>query len=216
MALHTWLLFALAYLATTLSPGPNILLVIRNTFRHGASGAAISIVGNLAVQGVVVLLVALGVGALLAATPPLFIALKVVGAAYLIYLGIKQLRSRAPAVDNGATANGTERTPRVPMTVASRFGVFRQALAVSGSNPKTMIFLSAFMPQFVAHDHPLAWQFATMYLTMAATVLLIHTLYAYSVTRLHHALKANPFVEKIRRGCGLLFVGLGVKLLLAK
>ena len=92
MSVHTWLLFAFAYLLTTLTPGPNVLLVVRNTVRHGARGTVVSILGNLLVQLVVVTLVALGVGALLAAMPPLFVALKLAGAAYLIYLGVKRAR----------------------------------------------------------------------------------------------------------------------------
>ncbi|MCM3487671.1 LysE family transporter, partial [Kocuria rosea] len=66
MSIQTWMLFAAAYLATTLSPGPNVLLVIRNTVRYGAHGTAATIAGNLVAQGVIVLLVALGVGAVLA------------------------------------------------------------------------------------------------------------------------------------------------------
>lgn len=61
MSFHTWLLFATAYLVTTISPDPNILLVVRNTVRYGSGGIASTIAGNLAAQLVVVLLVALGV-----------------------------------------------------------------------------------------------------------------------------------------------------------
>lgn len=56
MSIQTWMLFAAAYLATTLSPGPNVLLVIRNTVRYGAHGTAATIAGNLVAQGVIVLL----------------------------------------------------------------------------------------------------------------------------------------------------------------
>ena len=72
MALHLWIGFALAYLATTLSPGPNVLLVIRNSVRFGRSSAAMTILGNLLAQLLVVLLVACGVGAVIAALPPFF------------------------------------------------------------------------------------------------------------------------------------------------
>ncbi|KVE96065.1 LysE family translocator [Burkholderia vietnamiensis] len=207
MSVQTWMLFAAAYLATTLSPGPNVLLVIRNTVRYGSRGTAATIAGNLVAQGAVVGLVALGVGAVLAAMPPLFVAMKVVGAAYLIFIGIRQLRGdrhrRAP--DSGATSVEPDRSK-----------LFREALFVSGSNPKTMIFLSAFMPQFISHDRPLAMQFVTMYATIACTVIVVHSLYSFGVRRLHRGFGVSPWLRAAKRASGLLFVGLGIKLLTAR
>ncbi|AFQ49833.1 LysE family translocator [Burkholderia cepacia] len=207
MSIQTWMLFAAAYLATTLSPGPNVLLVIRNTVRYGSRGTAATIAGNLVAQGVVVMLVALGVGALLAAMPPLFIAMKVVGAAYLIFLGIRQLRGdrNRPAPDRQAASAEPDRGK-----------LFREALFVSGSNPKTMIFLSAFMPQFITHDRPLAMQFVAMYATIACTVVVVHSVYSFGVRRLHRGFGVSPWVRAVKRASGLLFVGLGIKLLTAR
>src|SRR5476649_2917802 len=105
MSFHTWFLFAMAYLVTTISPGPNVLLVIRNTVRFGSHGTAATIAGNLLAQLVVVMLVALGVGAVLAAMPPLFLAMKILGAVYLMVLGVKQLRSGIPKA--AASVNAT-------------------------------------------------------------------------------------------------------------
>ncbi|RKU04755.1 lysine transporter LysE [Burkholderia sp. Nafp2/4-1b] len=207
MSVQTWMLFAAAYLATTLSPGPNVLLVIRNTVRYGSRGTAATIAGNLVAQGVVVMLVALGVGAVLVAMPPLFVAMKIVGAAYLIFLGIRQLRGdrRGRSPDSAAALVEPDRTK-----------LFREALFVSGSNPKTMIFLSAFMPQFIAHDHPLAMQFVVMYATIACTVVVVHSVYSFGVRRLHRGFGVSPWVRAAKRASGLLFVGLGIKLLTAR
>ncbi|RQR88921.1 MULTISPECIES: LysE family translocator [unclassified Burkholderia] len=207
MSIQTWLLFAAAYLATTLSPGPNVLLVIRNTVRYGSRGTAATIAGNLVAQGALVMLVAFGVGAVLAEMPPLFIAMKVVGAAYLIYLGIRQLRGgRNPRSPDGEAA----------IVEPDRRKLFREALFVSGSNPKTMIFLSAFMPQFIAHDRPLAMQFVVMYATIACTVVIVHSVYSFGVRRLHRGIGISPWVRAAKRASGLLFVGLGIKLLTAR
>jgi len=207
MSFHTWFLFATAYLVTTISPGPNVLLVIRNTVRFGGRGTAATIAGNLLAQLVVVLLVALGVGAVLAAMPPLFLAMKVLGAVYLMVLGLKQLRSRKP---KAAAVNAL---PTYPL---DRRKVFREALLVSGSNPKTLIFLSAFMPQFITHDQPLAAQFIVMYLTVACIVALVHTIYSFGVRRIHNGLGTNRWIEALKRCSGLVFFGLGIKLLTAK
>jgi homoserine/homoserine lactone efflux protein len=184
MSFHTWFLFAIAYLIATISPGPNVLLVIRNTVRFGGRGTAATIAGNLLAQLVVVVLVALGVGAVLTAMPPLFLAMKVLGAVYLMFLGIKQLRSRKPKA--AASVNA------LPTDLLDKRKIFREALLVSGSNPKTLIFLSAFMPQFITHDQPLAAQFIVMYLTVACTVALVHTIYSFGVRRIHDGLVQHP------------------------
>jgi threonine/homoserine/homoserine lactone efflux protein len=213
MPLHTWFLFALAYLVTTISPGPNVLLVIRNSVRYGAHGTLVTIAGNLCSQLIVVVLVALGVGTVLMALPPLFIAMKVAGAAYLIYLGIKQLRGSRTAA--AAAVPGTHGAPIAPPAISKR-KIFREAVLVSGSNPKTMIFLSAFMPQFVNNTHSVPLQFCVMYVTIAATVLMVHLIYAHGVRKLQGGFAASRWLEIAKRSCGLLFVGLGIRLLAAK
>ncbi|NML35231.1 LysE family translocator [Paraburkholderia antibiotica] len=212
MSFHTWLLFAAAYLLTTISPGPNVLLVIRNSVRYGSRGAAASVAGNLLAQLVVVILVALGVGAVLAALPPLFVAMKVLGAAYLMYLGVRQLLSgkRQPAQTTQADAGA------LSVAVFERKKVFREALLVSGSNPKTLIFLSAFMPQFIDHERALSGQFIVMYLTIAVIVAIVHTIYSFGVRGIHRRFGANRWLAAIRRGSGLIFVALGIKLLTAQ
>lgn len=208
MSLHTWFLFAIAYLVTTISPGPNVLLVIRNTVRFGSRGTAATIAGNLLAQLAVVVLVALGVGAVLAAMPPLFLAMKILGAGYLMVLGVKQLRQRKPM---SATSVGS-----LPTHALDKRKIFREALLVSGSNPKTLIFLSAFMPQFIAHDQPLPTQFIVMYATIACTVALVHTVYSFGVRRIHDGFGTSRWIEAIKRCSGLVFFGLGIKLLTAR
>ncbi|MGB7800961.1 LysE family translocator [Buttiauxella sp.] len=208
MAFHTWLLFSAAYLATTISPGPNVLLVIRNTVRYGAAGTAATILGNLLTQLIVVFLVAAGVGAVLLAIPPLFLAMKIAGAGYLIYLGLKQLLSRS------AKKNNVTVVPVAHVAVQSK--IFWEAMLVSGSNPKTLIFLSAFMPQFIEHGRPLSVQFFVMYLSIAAIVALVHSVYALSVRRISQQVGTNGWVDRVKRLSGVIFVGLGIKLLTTK
>ena len=202
MSLHTWLLYAAAYMAITLIPGPNVLLTVRNTVRYGAQGTLLSLAGNLGCQFLMVVLVALGVGSLLAAAPSLFFGIKLVGAGYLIYLGIRQLFSKTSAP-----------VAAEPVAVVARSKLFWQALLVSAGNPKTVIFLSAFMPQFVDYNRPLAVQFGLMYLTGAACVTLVHSVYSASVRTLAIRLNTQRWLAVVKRSSGALFVGLGVKLL---
>ena len=133
MALHLWFTFFLAYLATTMTPGPNVLLVVRNALRHGPAAMGATLVGNLTAQLLVVTGVAFGVGALLVAMPTAFLALKIIGAGYLIYLGVRQLFSRKVAVN----------APEVVAAGSSvaKWRIAAEAFLVSISNPKAMIFL---------------------------------------------------------------------------
>lgn len=205
MALHLWLTFSLAYLATTLTPGPNVLLIVRNALRYGPSAMGVTLIGNLAAQCLVTSAVALGVGALLIALPPAFLALKLVGAGYLIYLGVRQL-----------FAGKAQPSPPTALRVyppRSAWRIGSEAFVVSACNPKTLIFLCAFLPQFLTHDRPIAGQFLVMYLSIAVTVALVHSLYCYSAYRLRSHLKAGMWAATLKRACGALFIGLGVRLL---
>ncbi len=207
MIFHVWLTFAATYFLLTITPGPNVVLVIRNSLKFGSASALVTICGNLTAQLIVVLLVAGGVGATIAALPEFFLVMKVLGAAYLIFLGIGQIRgARQPGAPAGDEATGSP----APM---SKSGVFRCAFLVSISNPKTLIFLSAFMPQFIDESRPLGWQFAVMYLTIAASVGCVHIVYSFSVNRLKHQVKNSRFIQSVKYLGGSLFVLLGLKLL---
>lgn len=207
MALHLWFTFALAYLATTLTPGPNVLLIVRNALRYGPPAMAATFLGNLAAQLLVTSAVGMGVGALLAAVPAAFLALKVVGAGYLIYLGARQLLARAPT----AAAVASAAAPACPPRARWRLGA--EAFVVSASNPKTMIFLCAFLPQFLEHGRSLVGQFLVMYLTIAAIVVLVHSTYCYTAYRFGKRLNATRWVALLKRGMGAVFIGLGLRLL---
>lgn len=207
MAFHIWLTFALTYIILTITPGPNVALVIRNSLKFGAASALVTIFGNLTAQLLVVMLVAGGIGATIAALPEFFLVMKVLGAAYLIYLGVGQIRS---ARRSGAGIGEQADAATAPM---SKTGVFRSAFLVSISNPKTLIFLSAFMPQFVDQARPLGWQFAVMYLTIAASVASVHIAYSFSVNLLKHKVKNSRFMKSVKYLGGSIFVLLGLKLL---
>lgn len=205
MALHLWFTFALAYLATTLSPGPNVLLVVRNALRYGPPAMAVTLLGNLVAQLLVTSGVALGVGAILIAVPTAFLALKVIGAGYLIYLGLRQLLARTPV----ARPEGEPQTS----PPSSKWKIGMEAFLVSASNPKTLIFLCAFLPQFLDHERPIPGQFLMMYLTIAAIVVMVHSVYCYTAYRFSKRLSAAHWVVALKRTTGAIFIGLGVRLL---
>ncbi|AHE49653.1 lysine exporter protein LysE/YggA [Aeromonas hydrophila 4AK4] len=208
MSLDTWMLFLLAYLLATLTPGPNVLLVIKNGLQLGWRPALLTIGANLFCQAIFICLVAMGVGALLQTLPPLFLALKLAGGGYLIYLGYKALR---------ATGAGRQEAQRVGASLPSRSkgSLLREAFLVSASNPKTIIFLCALLPQFLDHQSPLPIQFLTMYLTICVIVSLVHLCYVALARRAGSYFKPVHGQRLFSRITGGIFISLGGAILLS-
>jgi threonine/homoserine/homoserine lactone efflux protein len=161
MNTSTLLAFALVALVTVVTPGPTVLLALNNGSRHGLRIAAMGILGAVLSDFVLIAAVALGLGALLAASELAFSVLKWLGVAYLAFLGLQLLRPRrqtAPMERAGLEAV-RERVPGGPRAV------FLKSLAVALSNPKGLLFFSALLPQFV---DPAALQWP-QYLALAFT-----------------------------------------------
>lgn len=143
MTLTTLLLFSAVALVAIVTPGPTMLLALANGSRYGVRRALPGMAGAVASDFVLVGAVALGLGALLAASEFWFSVVKWVGAAYLAWLGLRLLRSRggldlaAAAGAAGADAGTTGR------------GIFAKSFLVAVTNPKGYLFCSALMPQFV-------------------------------------------------------------------
>ena len=206
MDLQMWFLFFSAYLIVTLSPGPNVFLVLRNSIKHGWKSAFITVLGNLVCQFIIVCLVAVGVGKLIQELPFWFFAMKMVGGAYLIYLGIR----------NFVPARKTDLQPDedIAAVETSAGNMFAEAFWVSASNPKTLIFLSAFLPQFLDVNHPAPEQFTVMYLTICFIVLSVHLGYSYLIAYFGRFFSFEGLKRRIDRITGGLFIALGGGMLL--
>lgn len=207
MAFHIWTVFFLAYLVTTLSPGPNVLLVLKNSIQFGWKSAFITILGNLSCQFLIVCLVALGVGALLQTLPTWFLVMKIMGGTYLIYLGIKALRANKKSAFDALDTNVTQ--------TKTGGALFVEAFLVSASNPKTLIFLSAFLPQFLTLDSPAYQQFSVMFVTICAIVTCVHIGYAFGIARLGKRFSLKNMEAKISKVTGGLFITMGGGILLS-
>ena len=137
-----WIAFLVASFLFIQVPGPSLLFTIGRALTVGRRDALLSVLGNALGLVVQVLLVALGLGALVAASAGVYTAVKLVGAAYVVWLGVQAIRHRGDArrlLEHGpdATAPGSRRR-----AVAT-------GLLVGLTNPKTVIFFVAFLPQFV-------------------------------------------------------------------
>lgn len=141
-SLDRLLLFSLAATVVIAIPGPSVIFLVSRALASGQRAALLSVLGNALGEYLQVLAVAFGIGTLVEDSVFAFTALKLVGGAYLVYLGLRTFLKRRSL----AAAIGTVAAPR------SGRRAFAEALAVGATNPKTIIFLAAMLPQFVSRD----------------------------------------------------------------
>ncbi len=199
MPLDLWLTFVAATLALLLIPGPTVLLVLSYALSQGRRIAVASATGVALGDFVAMTASLLGLGALVLASATLFTVLKWIGAAYLVYLGIKLLRS-APSAGLGQVTTGPK-----PAS-----GVFWHATAVTALNPKSIAFFIAFVPQFVSFDRALAPQFAILIATFVGLAWLNALIYALLADRLRQTIGRPSVITWLTRGGGAALVGMGV------
>jgi homoserine/homoserine lactone efflux protein len=206
MHLSNWLLFCSVALLVTFSPGPAVLLAISNAIAVGPRRAMISSMGNgfglFIISGVAMA----GMGVVLATSATAFMLLKLAGALYLVYLGVKQWRSKTSIVADAPVALGAA-NPN------SFWKLFCQGLTVALTNPKAILFFSALFPQFITPGEPVAIQFTVLTTSFVACAMLAHLFYA-NLARLLKTQLATPGRAKLfNRISGGAFVLLGLSLL---
>ncbi|MDB5946908.1 MAG: lysine transporter LysE [Ramlibacter sp.] len=203
MSLSIYLFYVAAVALLVVTPGPTMLMCMTNSINHGSRRAMTSVAGAVTAVLGVMLLSAMGLGALLAASETAFTAAKLVGAAYLVWLGIRTFRSTSAIVADDAAA------PR-----AKSF--YLQGVLVGASNPKAVLFFAAFFPQFLNPAAPIAPQFAVLALTFVAFEFAVLTLCSLGVARLLPLLRSSGPVRWINRVCGGLFTLMGALLLFTR
>lgn len=198
----TWLLFIIASLVLIVTPGQDMILVMSRSIAQGAAagvataaGVSLGLVGH-------TLLATLGLGAILRTSEWLFLALKLAGAAYLVYLGLQLLRTRDHEL---AVAAGAPRSLR---------RLFLDGALSNVSNPKIAVFYFAFLPQFVRPGaaHPTLSVFV-LGLLFAALTFLVKGPVGLAAGVLSGWLRSRPRVLAwLYRSSGAVLVGLGLKL----
>ena len=166
----TLLAFALVSFIGIATPGPTVLLALTNGSRFGVRRALVGMVGAVLSDFVLIGAVALGLGALLAASEFWFSVVKWIGAGYLAFLGIMLLRSRGSLNEtlHGTAENGSG-SPR---------SIFLKSFLVAVTNPKGYLFFSAFLPQFIVPAEPQIPQYAVLVLVFATIDFLVMFGYA--------------------------------------
>ena len=198
-------LFAVAALAIAVSPGPGIFYVAARTLAGGRREGLASSFGT-GLGGLVhVAAGAIGVSALVLASAEAFALLKIAGAAYLVWLGIKTMREARIDIDMRAEPTGARRA-------------FREGIVVEALNPKTAAFFLAFLPQFVDPAAGPVWlQFLLLGLVSVILNTAADVVVVVVASRARSMAVARPsLLQRLRQGAGLAISSLGVALLFTR
>jgi threonine/homoserine/homoserine lactone efflux protein len=220
LGIHDLWLFVVSGLLLNIAPGPDSLLVITRSGAHGWRAGSAAALGIGAGTLVHVSAAALGLSALLATSATAFTVVKIVGAAYLVWLGIGMLRQRRARAEPAASTSMTPTAPVAPAEPAAptRGRIFLQGFATNVLNPKVALFFLAFVPQFIAPDapsKPLAFAVLGVIFDVNG-VAWLHVLAGTTAFASRHVRFGERVVPWLNRTLGVLFVALGVKLAVAQ
>lgn len=204
MTIDWWLTYLLTTFILSLSPGSGAINTMSTGISHGYRGTVASICGLQVGLSIHIVLVGIGLGALLANSVLAFDILKWLGAAYLIWLGIQQWRA-AGALDLHAIASAIPRRR-----------LFKRAVLVNLTNPKSIVFLAALFPQFIMPHEPQAAQYLVLGMTTVVVDVLVMIGYATLATRISGWLKGPRQMQTLNRIFGSLFVLIGALLATAR
>ncbi|MCQ0987417.1 LysE family translocator [Jiella marina] len=198
--------FVLASLILVAIPGPTVAMVVGQALSHGRTVAMASVLGVGLGDLIAASLSLAGVGALLAASATAFAVLKWLGAAYLVYLGIKLWRS-PPSPTKVSAAKAGDRRPA---------HIFRDAFLVTLFNPKGLVFFAAFVPQFVVADLPYLPQAIVYVLTFVLIGIVNAAFYARLATSARALLTRPQALRMVGRAGGVFLIGAGMASALAR
>lgn len=202
MSFSIYCAFLLACIVVMIVPGPAVTVVLANGLRHGRRAGLLNVAGIQLGLALTMGVVLLGLSSLVAAAGHWFVLVKLAGAAYLIWLGIKLLRSTGEL-----EAGDAARTPRG--------GFFVQGLVVSLSNPKILLFFGAFFPQFLESGRDFTTQVLIMGITAMVVAAVTDSAYALLASRAGKVLSRRR-VRLMTRASGVTLIGGGLWLALAR
>ena len=208
MEFSTWLLFIVVGLVAIISPGPAILLAISNSIRFGMSKVFLSSLGNVCGLFILSSAAVFGLGAILKTSTSLFLTIKLVGAAYLIYLGMRQWRSKTNffGADKGQFFSSKKSNKRF----------FMEGFLIAMTNPKAILFFTALFPQFINTQLSMIPQFMIMTFTFMGMSFLVLMTYGLLSNKAKHWFSTGQRIKWFNRLLGGLFALIGIGLLQLK
>lgn len=209
MSLQVWGLYCLTVFLISATPGPNMLHILGRSVELGLARSLPAMAGCMSALVAMMAASALGLTALLMALPGAFDALRYLGTAYLVWLGLKAWRANlyedAPA--DGAAA---------VLPALSGWAVYRGGFLIAISNPKALLFVAAFLPQFINPALPKLPQFAVLVASFAAIETFWYFAYALGGRGLSRWLEKPAAKRMFNKMTGAVFIGFGAMLLRAQ
>ena len=200
MSLETWAAFAAASAVLVAIPGPTVMLVLSYALSRGRRVAVSTALGVALGDLIAITVCLLGLGALIAASAAAFAALKWIGAAYLVWLGVKLIRAPASGLPDPGEARGT----------------FGHAAVVTALNPKGIAFFVAFVPQFIDPARPVLPQAAIVVATFVAIGGINALLYALAADALRARIARPRVLSTLQKAGGATLIGMGALLALSR
>ena len=201
---NQWIAFLVASILFIQVPGPSLLFMLGRALTVSRRDALLSVVGNALGLVVQVLLVAVGLGAVVAASTTAYTALKLVGAAYVVWLGVQAVRHRADA--RTALLAGVAEAEHAGRALAA-------GLVVGVTNPKTIVFFVAFLPQFTSAGAAAGPQLAVLGLVFAALAVVSDSIWAVLAGRARQWFAREPArLDRLGAAGGVMMIGLGATL----
>ena len=198
--MESYILFFIVAIVTVMSPGPGVILTLTNTLRFGVSGAAGGILGIAFGTFIVAGISATSLGVVLATSTVAFSVMKYIGAAYLIYLGIKLWRSAPPKMETSSVGS------------KSRNLQFVEGMMLQLTNPKAVFFFLSVFPQFIDFSAHYTSQFILLVVTYSCLVVFIHFLYACLAKKARVWLTSEKGGRSVNRIGGSTFMCFGLGL----
>ncbi len=200
MSLEAWLLFCATEAVLCLSPGPAVLLVVSLSLVGGGRAGLRAALGVLAVNVLWFALSATSLAAILIASQQVFFAVKWLGAGYLVWLGVRMVVSRPAPGESEATPGDVGR------------GAFTRGVVVQGANPKTVLFFTALLPQFIDPSGAVGSQVLLLGVSSVVIELAVLALYVAACQRARRLVEPRRFALPLQRAGGVLLVGAGLGL----
>lgn len=203
MDLHLYLTFVAATAIMIFLPGPSVILTVAHGVSFGWRRALVTVAGATAGVGVQLAIATIGLVSVLQIMAEAFEWLRWAGAFYLVYLGIRQWRSAGRPTDINAPA-------------AARKNLFLQGLIVTIPNPKSLIFIAAFLPQFVDPVRPIGTQLAIIVPTFLVITFIVTGVWAVAAGHVRRYLQSARAQRRVARLSGGLLITAGVGLAIAR
>lgn len=198
-----YLLFLLICIVATFTPGPAVFLAVKNTAIYGLNKALWGMLGNVLAMLSMAALSAAGLSTVILTSEYLYLAIKIIGGSYLIYLGIQYWISNKSKVISEESYT----------TDKSNLRLFLESYLVGVTNPKAIAFYTALFPQFLNVEQPIMSQFFALSLTFACFSFSALVSYALVTSKFSSLFSRSHLSRLINRAAGTIFIGFGISLL---